>query len=280
LKKTADIAKSEVSKARTQNPPGAWRSTLRNLHRDAGYFVVGLTFLYALSGLAVNHINDWDPSFIQHKRSLTLDVDLPDEDAEAASVVLRELGNENEPLDVFGENTTLVRYDISLLEQFVEVQPDAGEILVTQKGSQETKVYDLGDPLPADDWKAAREALRRVGIAEAPLAVHRVTIPVRRLTITFENNAITVDDLGTEADIYEEGQRPRFFLHVANWLHLNRGKQAWTWIADGYAILLIFLAVSGSLMVRGRKGLIGRGGIFLLLGISVPILYLIISGGP
>jgi hypothetical protein len=33
-----------------------WRPTLRALHRDFGYLAVGLTFVYALSGLAVNHI--------------------------------------------------------------------------------------------------------------------------------------------------------------------------------------------------------------------------------
>ena len=33
-----------------------WRPWLRAIHRDVGYFSVGLTFIYALSGLAVNHI--------------------------------------------------------------------------------------------------------------------------------------------------------------------------------------------------------------------------------
>ena len=43
-----------------------WRPWLRAVHRDVGYVAVGLTFVYALSGLAVNHITDWtdgDPSF-------------------------------------------------------------------------------------------------------------------------------------------------------------------------------------------------------------------------
>ena len=40
-----------------------WRALLRALHRDFGYTAVGLTVVYALSGLAVNHIGDWDPSF-------------------------------------------------------------------------------------------------------------------------------------------------------------------------------------------------------------------------
>ena len=40
-----------------------WRAWLRAVHRDVGYLVVGLTVIYALSGLAINHLKDWDPNF-------------------------------------------------------------------------------------------------------------------------------------------------------------------------------------------------------------------------
>ncbi|MEO2045987.1 MAG: PepSY-associated TM helix domain-containing protein [Pirellulales bacterium] len=40
------------------------------LHRDFGYFFTGTTILYAISGLAVNHIDDWDPNFIIHHRDI------------------------------------------------------------------------------------------------------------------------------------------------------------------------------------------------------------------
>ncbi|PLX78340.1 MAG: hypothetical protein C0614_08670 [Desulfuromonas sp.] len=33
------------------------------LHRDIGYLCIGLTLIYALSGIAVNHIRDWNPSY-------------------------------------------------------------------------------------------------------------------------------------------------------------------------------------------------------------------------
>ena len=33
------------------------------LHRDIGYLCIGLTILYAISGVAVNHIDDWNPSY-------------------------------------------------------------------------------------------------------------------------------------------------------------------------------------------------------------------------
>ncbi|MEZ4375282.1 MAG: hypothetical protein R3B07_31005 [Polyangiaceae bacterium] len=80
--------------------------------------------------------------------------------------------------------------------------------------------------------------------------------------------------------VLEQGQKPRFFLRLANWLHLNRGKKAWSYIADGYAVFLLYLAISGLFMIPGRKGLIGRGAVIAILGALVPVLYVTLSGGP
>jgi len=33
-------------------------------HRDVGYFFAGLTVIYAVSGVAVNHIDDWNPNYV------------------------------------------------------------------------------------------------------------------------------------------------------------------------------------------------------------------------
>lgn len=33
------------------------------IHRDLGYLCVALTLIYAVSGLAVNHIRDWNPNY-------------------------------------------------------------------------------------------------------------------------------------------------------------------------------------------------------------------------
>jgi len=40
-----------------------WRAWLRALHRDVGYLALGFTVIYSLSGIAMNHIDDWDPNF-------------------------------------------------------------------------------------------------------------------------------------------------------------------------------------------------------------------------
>ena len=34
------------------------------VHRDLGYLLAGTTILYAISGLALNHVDDWNPNFV------------------------------------------------------------------------------------------------------------------------------------------------------------------------------------------------------------------------
>jgi len=40
------------------------RKWIKILHRDIGYLSVGLTIIYAVSGMAVNHIDQWNPNYI------------------------------------------------------------------------------------------------------------------------------------------------------------------------------------------------------------------------
>ena len=89
----------------------AQRKLLRALHRDVGYIAVGLTLVYALSGLALNHIQDWDPNFrqikVEHRLAFSeaeQRADLrTDETAtrEIAQAVLTQLGIVEPPLDVY-----------------------------------------------------------------------------------------------------------------------------------------------------------------------------------
>jgi hypothetical protein len=181
-----------------------WRPLLRALHRDMGYVAVGLTFVYAASGLAVNHIADWDPNFQSYEAT-------------------REIG------------------------------PVAGG--------------------PED---ASGRVLGALGISDKPREVYAPSDD--DLEILFEHRTLHVNP--KTGHVVDEGQKPRFLLRVANWLHLNRGKKAWRTIADAYAAGLLFLACSGMFMIKGRQGLFGRGAILVAIGIAIPVAYVTLSGGP
>jgi uncharacterized protein len=185
--------------------PFLLRPWLRALHRDAGYLGVGLTLVYALSGLAVNHVADWDPSF-----------------------------------------------------------------------QQVSKTHHVARPLPADAEASAKQVLRELSIREAPREIYAAGDDA--VDIVFDRRTLHVTP--STGKVLEEGQSPRFLLRAANWLHLNRGKKAWTYVADTYAVVLLYLAISGLFMIPGRKGLLGRGALIAALGAAVPIGYVVLSGGP
>lgn len=181
-----------------------WRPWLRALHRDIGYVAVGLTLIYALSGLAVNHIADWDPNFVDIERE-----------------------------------------------------------------------FQVEGPLPSDDREAAQAVLAQADIKEAPTDVYNLD---GQLEITLPRSTLFVEL--ESGKVHQTGQKERVPLRVMNWLHLNRGKKAWTRFADGYAVALLFLAVSGMFMIPGKKGIARRGAILVGLGVAVPIAYLAYFGGP
>ncbi|WP_026475501.1 PepSY-associated TM helix domain-containing protein [Alkaliflexus imshenetskii] len=62
-----------------------WRKWNRSIHRDLGYFFAGITIVYALSGIAINHRNDWNPNYIitHEEQSLFSDNELKSGDRKA-----------------------------------------------------------------------------------------------------------------------------------------------------------------------------------------------------
>ncbi|MCD4761454.1 PepSY-associated TM helix domain-containing protein, partial [bacterium] len=54
-----------------------WRKWNRVIHRDFCYFFFGMTIIYALSGIAINHIKDWNPNYIIKTKNIS--VSIPDE---------------------------------------------------------------------------------------------------------------------------------------------------------------------------------------------------------
>lgn len=118
------------------------------------------------------------------------------------------------------------------------------------------------------------DVLARLGIRDEPREVYEPSSA--ELEILFDKRTLHVDT--ATGHVVDEGQEPRFFLRVANWLHLNRGKKAWTYVADAYAAALLFLAMSGMFMIAGKKGLVGRGAVLVLIGIAIPVAYVTLAG--
>jgi hypothetical protein len=137
-----------------------------------------------------------------------------------------------------------------------------------------TTFYEVGPALAADDQEAAHQVCAKLGVTDTPHEVYREG---DELEILFEHRTLHVNT--ASGHVVDEQQQARFFFRAANWLHLNRGKKAWTYFADSYAAGLLLLATSGLFMIPGRKGLVGRGLFFVAAGVAAPIVYLLSMRG-
>jgi hypothetical protein len=176
-----------------------WRRWNRALHRDIGYLAAGLTVVYAISGLAINHMADWNPSYrvVQETRTVApLPKDLPEE--ELAKLLLARLGVREPPRASF--------------------QPEEDTLEVYMKEGK-----------------------------------YSVDLPSGKVVF--------------------EAVKARPVLQAFNRLHINAPKQAWTYLADLYALGLLILGITGLFILRGPNGLGGRGAWLTALGCGVPLLY-------
>ncbi len=178
-----------------------WRKLNRILHRDIGYFFFGVTIIYALSGIALNHLNDWDPNYIiTHKE--------------------------------------------------VQVSPMENKL-----GKE--KVLDL---------------LEKLGVEEA-YKKHYYPNP-HMLKIFLKGGTVSINRRSGSGVIELVKRRPVFYQ--VNFLHYNPNGW-WTAFSDIYAVALILISITGMFIVRGKKGITGRGAWLAISGLLVPILFLIWS---
>jgi len=178
-----------------------WRKWNNIVHRDLGYLCAGLTVIYVISGVAVNHIADWNPSFDVDRREVRVAGITP------------------------GELTT----------------PDG-----------------------------VRAVLARAGLGTE----YRTTFPTDSVTVRIfvEDGVVDVNHGAGTATV--EIVRPRPIFRQANFLHLNHAKRLWTWLADLYAVALGLLAVTGLFVLKGKKGITGRGAWLTGAGVVLPIVFL------
>ncbi len=107
-----------------------WRPLLRAIHRDVGYTAVGLTFVYALSGIAVNHIAQWDPNFHDVTAVHEVGAPLPADDQEAAHEVCAKLGVTETPREVYREGDEL---EILFEHRTLHVTTGSGHVVDEQQ---------------------------------------------------------------------------------------------------------------------------------------------------
>lgn len=77
-----------------------------------------------------------------------------------------------------------------------------------------------------------------------------------------------------ELTIYKEKK----LVRIINNIHNNSGKR-FTSMANVYAVGLLFLAISGTIMLKGKKGFLKRGIWFVLIGLIIPILMYLLKAG-
>ena len=95
-----------------------------------------------------------------------------------------------------------------------------------------------------------------------------------KMKVFLKGGSSLVVDTQSGAAVYEKLER-RFLLSDMVKLHYNPGKW-WTTFSDIFAVSLVLITLTGMVMVKGSKGFWGRGGILFLMGIIVPILFLLL----
>jgi len=180
-----------------------WRKWVRILHRDIGYIATGLTIIYSVSGVAVNHVSEWNPNYIITKTETKIDP-VSDSTLNSADLV----------------NNILKK--------------------INERGKLKNSFYP----------------------------------DANTLNIFVEGNTITVK-LKT-GEVIEEKVKSRAVFRETNFLHLNNPKKVWTYVADLFAVSLIFLAITGLFMIKGKKGITGRGAWLTAAGVLIPIIFYLI----
>ena len=177
------------------------RRLLRILHRDLGYFIVGMTIVYALSGIFLNHRHDFNPDykiyFVDFQTEIGPDTNV---DEKMLRNILAELDHDV----VFKKHYITNQGNIKI---FIE----NGEVVINSETGEGTMNY------------------------------------LQRRPIIFEMNLLHKASIGT----------------------------IWKWVSDGMAVILLFVAVSGLFLLKGKRGFGHWGWWWTIAGIIVPLFFAI-----
>jgi len=180
----------------------SWRKLNRVFHRDIGYFFFGMSIIYGISGIALNHIDDWDPSY--------------------------NIRNEQVKVNPADLDRSITREQITVLLEELDVD-------------QKLKSYYFPNP--------------------------------NYLKIFVKGGSVTLNTASGLGNLELVSRRPVFFEF--NFLHYNNPKSLYTYFADVYGGALTIMAITGIIMLQGKRGLRGRGKWFVGIGLIIPLIFLL-----
>ncbi len=94
------------------------------------------------------------------------------------------------------------------------------------------------------------------------------------IKVFLKGGSLLTADLA-QRSVHYESLKKRPVLSALNRLHYNPSR-AWTIFSDIFLASMFIIIVSGLVMVKGKYGLIGRGGIELIAGIALPVLFILL----
>ncbi|OFY63938.1 MAG: hypothetical protein A2V64_04735 [Bacteroidetes bacterium RBG_13_43_22] len=174
----------------------------RVTHRDIGYLIAGMTIIYAISGIALNHKHDWNPNYIIDNRTFNTEI-----------AVTRETLNDEAARKLLQSISEDLKY--------------------------KTFYYPSGNIL----------------------------------TIFIEGGSVRINTVTGRGEIERLSKRPLFYQ--VNFLHYNPGVW-WKYFSDIFCAALILVTITGLFIVKGRNGITRRGAILTIIGIILPLLFLLI----
>ncbi len=180
------------------------RKLFRVLHRDLGYIFFGMTLIYSVTGIAINHINDWNPNYIITTKKIIVNKQLLAPSTPVSDNLIKKI------LEETGEGKNYKNFYF----------PDKKNLKIFIKGGSVFVNLDSGE-------------------------------------------------------CYLEKIKRRPILRELNFLHYNP-TFVWTIFSDIFVISLIIISFTGLFLIKGGKGITGRGAWLTAIGIIIPIIFILV----
>ncbi|HEX4931654.1 MAG TPA: PepSY-associated TM helix domain-containing protein [Gemmatimonadaceae bacterium] len=151
----------------------SWRRLSIVLHRDLGYLAVALTIAYGISGIAVNHIADWNPNYRISKRFTTIAPIAPDSVPAMVGAAMRGLSLPEPPRSSYQPDPQTLQLFYG--EQVYHVDLPSGQVMiestVPRRVLHEFNQLHLNEPKRVWTWVADLYALSLIVLAITGLFV-------------------------------------------------------------------------------------------------------------